>query len=417
MQTHLLLYRNSYAEKYLSFWLILFFVTSVVVFPAVKGTTPAYLLALASFPFALSLSRYKSQVYLTRLCIALLLVFILSFLSQFVVWLSQDRFPPEEDLIFISNETSFLLRSSFFTQHLYLFVGLLAFAFVYVYYQEEKHDRYMYAGALLLVAYGCYEELYFLATGTYGDVLSNRVFGEDGSGSLLQSITIAGLTLQRFKSLTGEPSMYAFSIFPVFIFAYFYGKKPMIYVLLFSLALTFSTTFFLGLFVLLTGRFFQRGIRDRLVFFTLLAAVVVVIFFLPTLLELFDEMVWQKLKATNLSGMQRTEFFANHMRFFIGLPLEAQLTGIGFGVVRSTDFFSTLLVNNGIIGFIVFTSFFLYPALKLKKGVRQSALRYSVVFLYLSMMIAVPEFSYLAVWLFLGLAYNQLLLDKVNYAQ
>ncbi|WP_224999734.1 hypothetical protein [Cesiribacter sp. SM1] len=414
MDVPLLLRRNRLTESYLAFWLLLFFVTSIVVFPSVKGTTPAYLLTFLSLPLAIIFSRYKSSVYITRLCLALSIVFILALLSQLNVLLFEHRFPSSENLILISQDKGFFLRSSFFTQHLYLFVCLLAFVYVYVYYQSDFHDSYLYAGAVLLLIYGFYEEIYFVLTGTYGDFLSNRVFGEDGSGSLLQSISFGGIVLQRFKSLTGEPSMYALTVFPVFIYAYFSGKTKIAYAILISLVLSFSTTFYLGLAILLTGRFLQRGIRDKLVFFSLFGAVVLFILFLPTLIELFEEVVWQKLTAKNASGAERSTFFINHFSFFVQLPFFVQLTGVGFGTVRSTDFFTTILVNSGYLGFFTFTFAFLYPVFKLRNGKRQSALRYSLVFLYLSMMIAVPEYSYLVIWLFLGLAYNQLKLDY-NY--
>jgi hypothetical protein len=83
-----------------------------------------------------------------------------------------------------------------------------------------------------------------------------------------------------------------------------------------------------------------------------------------------------------------------------------KLFGIGFGTVRSTDFISTLLVNTGIIGLLIFLFIFLRPLIGGNYGI-DVYLRTSLVFLFICMLLAVPEFSFLTVWFVLGFAYRQ----------
>lgn len=68
--------------------------------------------------------------------------------------------------------------------------------------------------------------------------------------------------------------------------------------------------------------------------------------------DLFKQMVTDKLEQKTESGSDRTLLFLESMRlWFHASPLN-QLFGIGFGYIRSTDLFSTLLVNTGVIGTI-----------------------------------------------------------------
>ncbi len=81
----------------------------------------------------------------------------------------------------------------------------------------------------IFAIYGIYEVVYYVITGSPGDFISNRAFGDqfgrgivrsDGTvnGSSFQQISVGGFNIQRLKALTGEPSMYAMSIFPFWIY-------------------------------------------------------------------------------------------------------------------------------------------------------------------------------------------------------
>ena len=83
------------------------------------------------------------------------------------------------------------------------------------------------------------------------------------------------------------------------------------------------------------------------------------------------------------------------------------LFGIGFGYIRSTDMFTTFLVNIGVIGVTVFTYFYL-KNLKLRvKNTEDITYNAILLVVFFTGMISVPEFSYLSFWLFLGIIRNK----------
>lgn len=400
---------NYFLQGYLKAWLIFFFITSVVAIPAIEGTTPGYLLSFLSLPLVFLFSKHLSVNYLLAFLLTLTIVFSFAFFSQINLLIYENSLPSPEEITLIGKSENFLLRRSFFTQHLYLAAALLAFIFVLVFYNPVKHDKYLFAGVWILIVYGFYELTFFLITGEYGDFMSNRMFSEGSSGSLKQSINIAGFRLQRFKSLTGEPSMYAFTVFPACIYAYHTQRKKTALIIFISLVLTFSTTFILGVVLYLTCRFLKRGFKDKIIFYFTFLGLAGVIAFYPVIAEVFQNLVVNKLNGANFSGMDRIRNFENHLAYYQNLPFPLKLSGVGFGYVRSTDFFSTLLVNVGAAGLLLYVFLFALPLVLLKKSERNVSIKYFLLFLLLSSLIAVPEFAYLSLWLFLGIAYNQML--------
>jgi hypothetical protein len=110
---------------------------------------------------------------------------------------------------------------------------------------------------------------------------------------------------------------------------------------------------------------------------------------------------------SNRSGLERTVNFQNTFEFFLDkMSIFEKLFGIGFGTVRSTDFISTLLVNTGISGFLIFLWFFLRPLVGGNYSIDIYE-RSSVIFLFVCILLAVPEFSFLTIWFVLGFAYRR----------
>lgn len=103
------------------------------------------------------------------------------------------------------------------TQSMYVFVSLIFFCVTKNFY-TPKWDKYFLMGAYFLCTYGFHEIIYFFATGQSGDFLSNCKFGEnmDETGSYHQKMTIGSVTFERLKCLTQEPSMFPFTIIPLF---------------------------------------------------------------------------------------------------------------------------------------------------------------------------------------------------------
>lgn len=227
----------------------------------------------------------------------------------------------------------------------------------------------------------------------------------------------------RLKSLTGEPSMYSFSILPFWIYALYMERFKIAYLLFATLLLTTSTTALLGmaLYFILVPIFSQISKRWMLygVFFLVGFIVAVTFAFDEITQAVYKTQIVEKLSLQNMSGAGRFQAVVDHLTYYAQLDLWSQLVGQGFGTIRSLDLLSTLLVNTGIVGFLIFTVAFFYPVVRLKNTQRNNGIKTSLIVIYVTAMISVSEFAYLSVWIFLGLAYHQLdrerQLHRFNY--
>lgn len=410
----------SAADLYLRLWALALPITSVLLVPSIQGTTPGYvltLLLLLPWVGAVVLREQAPRFYAD---LGLLLLLIVGFTAAGQLALAITD--PLDTLLFFrmplmdGQDLSLLLRNSMFTQGLYLVAALTAFVFVKLAYRPAW-DRWLLGGALLLAAYGFYEGAYFLATGDNGDFLSNRTFGNDRtvSGSLFQSMQIGPIQLLRLKSLTGEPSMYAFTILPFWIYALHTGRQKTQLVLLASLLLSTSTTAFIGIAAYAVLRVILRAGRDPLLLLGVVGAAVVAALLVggnEYVVKAYDLFIGNKLAARDVSGSERLANSLNVLSVWADLPWINQLLGIGFGVVRSTDFFSTLLLNTGLLGLLAFIALFAWPICRLGSSEPETGLRLALAVVFLTAMVSVPEFAYLSSWLFLGMAYCQLALAR-----
>jgi hypothetical protein len=402
-------------DRFFALWALVLPITSIVVVPGIQGTTPGYLMAFLSLPLAL-IFRPKPAARLVHAGILFTAAFIvLTMLAQAGLVLS-DNVDISELRLVNAFDGKVFLRHSLFTQSLYLLAGIFTFVFTRTFYRPSW-NRFILLGAVILAVYGLYEFAFYLLFHESGDFLSNRTFDAGSgakSGSLFQTFTVAEISIMRLKSLTGEPSMYAFTVLPFWIYAVHNRRLVSQILLLASLLLTFTTTAVLGLSVYFLARLwflrttqrFLTGKLDRYLVVGSASALLLAVVAWPIVTDFVREMILEKLTFNNLSGMQRIEFFGLSLEFFLTAPLPNQLFGIGFGYIRSTDFLSTLLVNTGLIGFLLFTGLFLYPILKLDNRYVNVGLKSALIVIYVTMMIAVPEFAYLSVWLFLGISYN-----------
>jgi len=121
--------------------------------------------------------------------------------------------------------------------------------------------------------------------------------------------------------------------------------------------------------------------------------------------DLFKQMVTDKLDQKTESGSDRSLLFLESLSLWLHASPLNQLFGIGFGYIRSTDLFSTLLVNTGVIGTVFISGLMLYPAFRLDWDPRGMALRQCCAATWMMMMVSVPEFAYLAPWTLVAMAY------------
>jgi hypothetical protein len=412
-------------HSFFALWALFVPITSVVISPAVPGSVPAYLFAFASLPFALLVCPKKAGRLLLATGMVLIPFIILSALAQFNLQFYWRLDLGELVLVNLDDQT-LLLRPSLFTQTLYLLPGILTFAFVQTFYQPTW-NKFIFLGAFLLACYGFYEVGYYLITRQNGDFLSNRVFDNgtgEASGSLFQLISIGGYVIMRLKSLTGEPSMYAFSILPYWIYAVHQRKTLLHLTLLVSLLLTTATTALFGIGIYLVCRFFflrlskrfVSGYADKLLTSFLVTLLLGLVLAFPVISSFVQETL-AKLSASSVSGVERLGSFQGSLNFFAAAPLGVQLFGVGFGYIRSTDFFTTLLVNTGVLGLALFSFLFFYPIFKLPKTYEAVGLKSALIVIFITMMVAVPEFAYSSIWLFLGLSYHTLRQEQIKREQ
>lgn len=409
-----MIYNNKTINKYFSIWALFIPISSFLLIPSVQGTTPGYIFAFLSIIIVFFAGARKINSFLLFMSdiIKFLFVFVLlNAISQLILAFSTPADFSKLILIDKQDTINVLLRPSLFTQSLYIIPGVITFAFVKRFY-NKKWDKPLFISIAIFALYGIYEFLYFLIFKEFGDFISNRNFSEHDTVKLgTQLMTIGSFVVQRVKSLAPEPSMYAFTVLPFWIYSIHTGRKTISYLLLFTMFLGASTTAIIGILIYYTLRLLSIN-KLKLFFISGFGFVLTLIFWDQIYLYL-DKAIISKFTLDTQSGIDRYQFFKQHMVYFLDMNFFSQLFGMGFGFIRSTDFFSTLLVNNGLVGFIAFTALFFYPIFSLRNNdKRVTALKIAIFIIYMSMMISVPEFSYLTIWLFLGIAYSELSRQK-----
>ena len=391
-------------------------ITSVVMLPAVKGTTPAAILGLLSFALAAVLFTGRLARYY-KLVIGSGALFLLSLAASFVAC---EIAPPPLGGVILVQDTSLLpsgnLRLSTLTQTLYLAAAASVFFWTYCFRSRSIETAFAW-GMWFLIAFGWMEWIGFLATGTSMDFLSNRAFGEglEHSGSLFQTTNILGLTVQRFKSLTGEPSMFALVALPAVPFFFSIRRRILALACILSLLVTFSTIAYLGLALMAVIFVFRGGFRywPYMMLIALLAVAAVPMYdkVEPVLTGMFTE----KIEGHTQSGRERQGSFERTFRYAKEAHPAVLLFGAGFGVSREYSLLCTLLINTGILGVLIFCAAFLIPAaILILRGRENLGLGISLLLIFVCFSIAVPEFSYPSSWLFLGLAWRQLLQSRFS---
>lgn len=414
METALKLETPTPLDRYFKYWVLFIPITSYLVFSNIQGTLPSYLMAFFSILVVTFSKQYKLQLkrYYFDLVLFLYVFILLSLIAQLVNSIFDLPSFTKVTLIDNSDIHTSVFRNSFFTQSAYLFTGILTFIFVKNYYQNHW-DRYIFIAIGFFAIYGLFEFIYFLLFHDFGDFLTNRVFDDHDTINFgNQLMHIGSFTFQRINSLALEPSMFAFTVLPFWIYSSFTNHKKLSILLFITLCLSTSTTALIGI-VFYFLNYIKRSNKLVLLLF-ILFSILMILLNLNLIQEILDKVLFQKINAQTESGIMRSFFFKNHIDYFLDLNFLNMLFGIGFGYVRSTDFFSTLLVNNGVIGFLLFTWLFLYPIIKLNNTKSNVGLKMSLASIYITMMVSVPEFSFLSIWLFLGISYNQIREEKRN---
>lgn len=403
-------------DRYFYFWSFFIPIASYLILPNLQGSLPSYILALTSVFVVFFTKQYRAQLrnYLFDITVILTMFIFLTLVSQLINGML--TIPNLDDLRLIdpSNTSKVQFRNSLFSQSLYLIVGILTFVFVKRYY-NEKWDKYLFISLNVFTCYAIYEFIYFLIFKQSGDFITNRQFGDHETIALgNQLMTVGPFTFQRANGLAPEPSMFVFIVLPLFVYAVAMKKKKTATLALISILLSASTTGLMGLLIYFVV--WVKKSNKLILFFILGISTILILLNWEIIYQFLDKIVIQKINQQNISGAERNMLFEKHLDYFMNLNILSMLFGLGFGYVRSTDFFSTILINNGLIGLIIFTALFLVPIIKLRMTRKNTGLKVALIIIYFSMMTSVPEFSYLSIWLMLGIAYNQLIKQKQEVA-
>jgi hypothetical protein len=403
-------------------WLLVLPITSVLVVPGLQGSTPAVLCAACAALQLLLVRSPRTDRALYRLALFAVGFALLQCASSFAA----EQLPlGMEPLLTFTNwrrlDESFLPTVA--TQSAYLAVGAVT-AMYAAEFLGRRSSRWIFCGALALVAYGFYEWLYFLQFQESGDFLSNRTFSDEQafdpdafSGSLVQTIEAFGFSLLRLKSLTGEPSMFAMATLPYFFLALCTARRWTALCLLGGLLLSAASTALVALPVgLVLWLAFRPGawrLTQRGLMIALMIAAAAVVLLSTGLPQSLMENVWtelrDKLQGRGDSGQARLDSHAQSVEFFLSAPLPIQLVGLGFGATRPLAFIDWLLINCGLIGTVAWLALFLWPVWRLPStNTTNVGLKVALTVTLLAMLVGVPEFSYPTTWLFLGLAYARL---------
>ena len=385
-----------------------------VLLTSVQGTTAAFILILSATVILLrGESRYaRILIFIIGFWLAYILYMVLS-LSGYMIDAPNFGIVRTIRNVYVYG----ILRQTQVTQGIYLFSAMLFGFLVYNYFQEA-FIKFAYFGILLLAMYGFYEFVFYAIFHTNGDILSNRNFGDldtaaagagEGAfatGSMVQGSNLFGSGFMRLKSLTGEPSMYALSVTPFAVYAYARRWWLLFAILALSLLLSTSSTAVIGLIVGLA----YAEVRQRQEFILYIAGATIVV----VLLYITSDPVYQALntllfeKLDTASGNERLMLFTNNVGLIFDGNVVRAMFGVGFGTVRSTDMFSNLLANIGIVGLLAYSALLLAPCFLLRKAPDRDAIVATLISLYIMEMATVSEFAYLPPWFMIALAYVRL---------
>ncbi|MFC6099794.1 hypothetical protein [Olivibacter domesticus] len=396
-------------KRYINAMAIFFPIASFLVIPSVQGTTIVTVMAGLLFAMLIALpAGINKWLLLKELAVFLAIFLVFSVTSQFINLVYEIRL--DESLVLV-NRGSFLdyfYRTSHITQSLYLLFAILIYLFI-KYYSDESLIKYIYWGIRLLCFYGIYEVLFFLIMGHTGDFIVNRKFG-DVDASFSQKVVVAGLHILRMKSYTGEPSMFTFTVFPFWALTYVLNRKFDKFLTFGCLALTFSTTAYFAMGMFHTLWFLYKGKYKQVIyvfaFIFILLAMSQLDAFRDKIAGIYEFVFGNKISGNSSSSQSRGGNIATHIAYWTKLNGWSKIFGIGFGYIRSTDFFTTLLVNNGLLGLLVFSGFF-FKSFKL--GLTNKDLKFcyftGMILLFFILMATVPEFAYPSMWIYLALGY------------
>ena len=392
---------------------------TVVISNAIKGLLLPYCLLLLLLAVdSITMSKRSTDVWRFLGVVAIAFILLL-LLQQATNLLLSDFYLDIDDRLIVSDESpgDLIFRGSTFTQSAYFLVCLLYLGYALYFIKHSDSTaviKYVRAGVLIYSLYGIFIYLGHILLSSNIDFLSNRLTGDGYQfGGNVQWVEFAGIALPRFVSLSGEPSMFAFAVVPFVIFFYYLREKILSFFLATLLILSTSATAIAGIVAfLILDMLFYRKSSGFVIFIVLMLTLIA--FVKINFLIFIYEFVADKLGLMHISGVERYSIFMEAMKLFYTMDPINQLLGIGFGYVRTTDGFSTILINNGLLGFLFLVVLYVIPVIRLnsRKDNKIKALKVSNLVIFFMMLTSVPEFYNLHIYLFLALLWGEYLLGS-----
>jgi hypothetical protein len=402
-------------ECFIAFWCVVMPVTSFVVIPAVPGTIPAYLLALASTGFVaarLMSGAIEGRVFgYFKILFSIVILWALLLAGSQLGHILNNRHDFGDVSMVAPTDSAVLFRVELFTQSMYFFACVLIALYFRFFFQPHMM-RYVFWGGYLMACYGIYEWLFFLVFKESGDFLGNRVYamGTDDShtGSWSQDIDFAGIDLLRIKSTFGEPSFFAAAVIPYLFLAMDGRKFALTGLLFFAAFFSTSTSCYLSLAACFLVRIFWIGknIRQNIgIVFLFGFGICAMSQMYP---DTFGQLFRDKFYGDNDSGRDHQRQI-NALTDLLGTFSPVNwIFGVGLGYVY-TNATIAVLFDGGLIGLVVFIYLFWKPILGLRgRDAESLGLKSALFGMFVAFTINVSELYLPTTWMFLGLAYWKL---------
>jgi hypothetical protein len=393
---------------FMPLWCVLMPLTSFLLIPSVQGTIPAYVLGFVSLFFVI-VGRDSGQANIERIRyfrVVLLAagIWLLLLCGSQLGHLLSNRHDFGDMLLINVSDTRVVLRSTLFTQSLYL-AACVCIALFFRFFFRAEWMRYVLWGGWFLAIYGIYEWLFFLIFQQPGDFIGNRTYGEfQHTASWSQSIQVGPFNLLRIKSTFGEPSFFSAGVIPYLFLALENKRNWLTAALLFCTIFSTSSSAYVGLaFALILYSFFRRKLSRSIVLVLLLfaAAFATLYYVFP---DTFDQMFTAKMNGENDSGQSRQDTWAATQDTANTFTFMNRLFGIGFGYYYGGVYYA-IPINTGWIGMIVYCFAFLKPVVFLRTDHGGLAFKVGIATLFFLFYVSVSELFLPTTWMFLGLAY------------
>lgn len=353
--------------------------------------------------------------------------------------------------VWYAEEGFYLLR---LTSHNFTQVGYLLFCFfIYLFvknFLRRVNDKEKLIKQLIIIQ--VFSLLFVSLWGIYQFAADYFSFPSPDIFVQREGVFISQAHLGSFLKINStfpEPSMLAFYLIPMLAFIFvlpgnylrtnkrsFFsldvGSKLFLMAFIFIAGLfTISSSFLLGILVflfLIFARFFSsltqlENIRISqkrilyLIFIIFIILILVLVFSgrLEEIASLLLKNTVEKLRLKEFSGIDRLEQFLRGIKIFD----ESYFLGVGFGTIRTTDLFSTLLANVGIIGFLLFLCYLLSVYFRLRKSAKMgSVLSHAYIHYFLTLFIiafaSVPEIYFLFIWINLAIAEENSAIQRLS---